>query len=59
MTPARLSKVNHRKHVVGELCGIRVLYGDDVQTEDWTLAVFERKLLARDISAICEREMKD
>ena len=45
--------------MVGELCGIRVLYGDDVQTEDWTLAVFERKLLARDISAICEREMKD
>jgi len=45
MTPSRLSKVNHRKHVVEELCGIRVLGGDDVQTEDWALSVFEGKLL--------------
>jgi len=46
MSPTRLSKVNHRKHVVGELRGIRVLDGDDVQTEDCTLGVFEEKLLA-------------
>ena len=53
MSPERLSKVNHRRHVVGELRGIRVLGGDDVQTEDWTLGVFEGKLLARDISVVC------
>ena len=52
MSPRRLSKVNHRRHVVGELRGIRVLGGDDVQTEDWTLGVFEGKLLARDISVV-------
>jgi len=45
MSPRRLSKVNHRKHVVGELRGIRVLVGGDVQTEDWTLGVFVGKLL--------------
>ena len=60
MTPRRLSKVNHRKHVVGELRGIRVLGGDDVQTEDWILGVFEVKSLARDISesVICENPDK-
>ena len=56
MSPTRLSKVNHRKHVVGELRGIRGLGGDDVQTEDWTLGVFEEKLLARDISESVKRE---
>jgi len=45
MSPTKLSKVNHRKHVIGELRGIRVLGGDDVQIEDWTLDVFEWKLL--------------
>ena len=44
--------------MVGELRGIRVLGGDDVQTEDWTLGVFEGKLLARDISVVCENQMK-
>jgi hypothetical protein len=58
MTPTRLSKVNHRKHVVGELRGTRVLDGDDVQTEDWTLGVFGWKLLAKDISAVCEEKMR-
>ena len=60
MSLTRLSKVNHRKHVVGELRGIRVLGGDDVQTEDWTLGVFEGKLLARDISesAMCENQIR-
>jgi hypothetical protein len=58
MTPRRLSKVNHRKHVVGELRGIRVLGGDDEQTEDCALGVFEGKLLARDISVMCESRMK-
>ena len=54
MTLRRLSKVNHRKHVVGELRGIRVLGDDDVQTEDWALGVFEGRLLARDILVMCE-----
>jgi hypothetical protein len=50
MTPRRLSKVNHQRHVIGELRGIRVLGGDDVQTEDWASGVYEGKMLARDIS---------
>lgn len=54
MTPRRLSKVNHQKHVVGELRGIRVLGDDDAQTEDWALSVFEGKLLARKMS-VCVR----
>ena len=41
--------------MVGELRGIRVLGGDDVQTEDWTLDVFEGKLLAGDISVVCKK----
>lgn len=52
MNPKTLSKVNHRKHVVGELRGIRVLGGDDVQSEDCVWSVFEEEMLmveARDI----------
>jgi len=45
MTPRRLSKVNHRRHVVGELRGTRVLGGDDVQTADWASGVYEGKML--------------
>ena len=58
MIPRRLSKVNHRKHVIGELRGIPVLDGDDVQAEDWALGVFGGKLLAIDISVMCESQMK-
>ena len=47
MNPKRLSKVNHRKHAIGELRGIRVLGGDDVLNEDWALRVFEVR--ARDM----------
>ena len=50
MIPRKLSKVNHRRHVVEELRGIRVLDGDDVQTEDWASGVYEGKMFARDIS---------
>jgi len=45
MIPRRLSKVNHRKHGIEELLGIRVLGGDDVQNEDLTLSVFDLKVL--------------
>lgn len=49
MNPTRLSKVNHQKHAIEELRGIRVLDGGDVQIEDWALSVFEEKMLARDM----------
>ena len=58
MIPRRLSKVNHRKRVDGELRGIRVLSGDDVQTEDWALSVFEGKLFARDMSVCMKARWK-
>ena len=38
--------------MVGELHGNRVFDGDDVQTEDLALGVFEGMLLARDISVM-------
>jgi hypothetical protein len=60
MIPRRLSKVNHRKHAIGGLRGIRVLCGDDVQIGDWALSVFEGKMmmLARDNVSMCKNQMQ-